>query len=234
MRFIFYLAILTIIGSVILQAQPKIEIVGGNTYDWKDVKAKDSPLKAKVQLKNTGNQVLMIKEVKPGCGCTTAPLDKNEVSPGDVATLSISLNVSSSNGEVYKSISIKSNDPGFPDATLWLRAKVTQPISISPSYFTFVDMKVGFEYESKVVLKNNTLNPVKFSLAEKDPKNLFFNHGDNFTLKPGEETQLSIKIKPDKVGSYRSQIKLKTDFTESPEVNISGYGNVVESPVFNN
>ncbi len=86
----------------LLFAQPKIEIVGGDTYDWGTVKRTDDPLRAKIKIKNVGTEVLKITEVKPGCGCTTAPLDKNELKPGEEASLDVTLRITGYQGNVTK------------------------------------------------------------------------------------------------------------------------------------
>src|SRR6056300_1776529 len=87
-------------------AQPKIEVIGGNKHDWGKVSPKDSPLKTKVKIKNTGNEQLVITNVKPSCGCTTAPLDKDKLKPGEVATVNVTFNVGSKAGVNSKTIRI--------------------------------------------------------------------------------------------------------------------------------
>ncbi|MBI3259067.1 MAG: DUF1573 domain-containing protein, partial [Ignavibacteriae bacterium] len=112
MKYVVYFAALFVAAASIAIAQPKIEIVGGDTHDWGKVKAKDSPLKAVVKLKNVGSELLKITEVHPGCGCTkTAELDKKELKPGEIATTEISLNLGTSSGQLTKTVAITSNDP---------------------------------------------------------------------------------------------------------------------------
>ena len=55
---IFFIAIATAFS------QPKIEIVGGDTYDWGEVNGNKSTLKAKVKITNTGTEKLNITKVK--------------------------------------------------------------------------------------------------------------------------------------------------------------------------
>jgi hypothetical protein len=230
---IFIVAILVITTSAF--AQPKMLIVGGNTYDWKTVNAKQERLTAKIYLKNIGNTPLIIGEVKPGCGCTTAPLDKKEVVSGDSATLDVTLNIVASSGEIYKSISVKSNDPDKPDEVIYLKANVIQTLHLTPSrQFTFVDMKIGFDSESKLKIKNNSDIKVTFTNIEIEPKSLFTNLQEGFTINPGEEKEVIAKVKPDKVGYFRCNVKMKTSHPDFPTFRIDGYGNVPESKIFNN
>src|SRR3989339_284691 len=115
MKKIFYfLFIVFCFSAFVALAQPKIEIIGGDTYNWGQVKENQNPLKAKVQIKNAGTEKLIINEVKPTCGCTTAPLDKSELSAGEIATLDISLRISGHGNDISKSVKINSNDKTTP------------------------------------------------------------------------------------------------------------------------
>ena len=103
-------------------AQPKLEVIGGSTIDWGKVPASKGPLKANLKLKNIGNQPLKIADVKPGCGCTTAPLDKKYLKPGEIATVNVGLTPGSNAGELVKGLTITSNDPKVPVKAITLKA----------------------------------------------------------------------------------------------------------------
>lgn len=221
--------------SILIFAQPKLEIVGGDTYNWGTVKPTDDPLKAKVKIRNAGSKLLKITEVKPGCGCTTAPLDKSELNPGEEATLDITLRIGGAGNQVTKSIRISSNDPTEPNKYLFLKATVFHPISLSPTqYFTFNEMTVGKESTAKLTLKNNTDHEVKLSNVEFTPADLSLNLPKEKILKPGETFDLIAKVIPQKKGYFNCTVKIKTTDPDMKELVIPGYGNVKESPIFNN
>ncbi|MGB9772179.1 MAG: DUF1573 domain-containing protein [Candidatus Kapaibacteriota bacterium] len=233
MKRLFVLVLLTF--PILLLAQPKIEIVGGDSYDWGTVKATQDPLKAKIKIKNTGTEVLKITEVKPGCGCTTAPLDKNELKPGEEATLDVSLRIAGYQGNVVKSIRIASNDPTNPNKYLYLKANIFVPISITPtSYFAFNEMTVGKEATAKVTIKNNTNESITITPEQVVPDNLNINIPKKLVLKAGESFDVVAKVVPDKKGYFNCSIKLHTTNSDQKEIIIPGYGNVKESPLFNN
>lgn len=231
----YFVLALMLFFPVLLLAQPKIEIVGGDSYDWGTVKPTQDPLKAKVKIKNVGNEVLKITEVKPGCGCTTAPLDKNELKPGEEATLDVTLRIAGYSGNVVKSIRIASNDPNNPSKYLYLKANVFHPISVTPtSYFAFNEMTVGQEATAKVTLKNNTNESIIISDVQVAPENLNVNLPKKLTLKAGESYEIVAKVVPDKKGYFNCTIKMKTSNPDQKEIVIPGYGNVKESQLFNN
>lgn len=233
MRSILLSAVLVLISSILLIAQPQLTIIGGDTYDWKNVTPKDDPLKAKIKITNTGTEKLIISEVKPGCGCTTAPLDKSELNPGDTATLDVTLRIGGSQNQVIKSIRINSNDPKASQKFLYLKANVIHPLQLSQPYFTFNHLQVGQEDVSTIRLKNNAEFDVALSDYELNPKNMFFNLQSPIILKPGQEIDLIAKVRPDKTGNFNCTIKMKTTHPDYPTFIINGYGNVKESPIFN-
>jgi hypothetical protein len=215
---------------------PKLEFIGlpGDTYDWKDVSPKDTPLKAFIILKNTGKSKLIISEVKPGCGCTNAPLTHDTLVPGDTASLSITLNIGGNQNSVQKSVRISSNDPKSPKL-LWLKANVIYPIQILPTqYFAFGPLQVGQEDTSSVKIKNNSNADITFSNFEMSPITVISNMNKPIILKPGDDFKIAIKVKPEKAGAYQMQVKMKTTHPDYPTFSVSGYGTVKESPVFQN
>ncbi|MDA3844341.1 MAG: DUF1573 domain-containing protein [Candidatus Kapabacteria bacterium] len=232
-RLINSFIILFVFALTVAAAQPKMEFVGGDTYNWGKVSPKDSPLKTVMKMKNTGDEVLVITEVNATCGCTGAKLDKKELKPGETAELDITLKVSSSN-KVTKTIKIYTNEPGKTKRVYYLKAHVIRPLQLSPrQYFTFNEMKIGYEKESKLKLSNNSNKAIKLSNITVEPKTALFNLHNNLTLKPGEEIELTIKVKPEVKGNYRVTVKMNTDHPDYKDFKIMGYGRVTASPIFN-
>lgn len=88
------------------------------------------PLEAIVQhsywIRNTGFDTLKISKVTPGCGCTTAPLSKNAIPPGDSARLSIVFDSKNMFGKMVKEVELLSNDPDKPKAVIRFLAAVNR------------------------------------------------------------------------------------------------------------
>lgn len=215
--------------SALAYSQPKLEIVGGNTYDWGKSNPAQSPLKATIQIKNVGNEVLKIAEVKPGCGCTTAPLDKYEIQPKDFATMNVTLNTSSYTDEVTKSIRITSNDPVNGDSYLFLKTFVFRPIKVEPSVYLGksiinVNEKTVFEYK----LKNQTDKPIKILSLTPSPSNLVLNITKGEVIPPNQEKSYSISFTPSEIGRFNGSLKITTDNKSSEDIILYLYGNVVK------
>ena len=62
-------------------------------------------------IRNTGVDTLQIVKVKPGCGCTAAPISNEQIAPGDSAELKVIFDSKNMIGKMVKEVEIFSNDP---------------------------------------------------------------------------------------------------------------------------
>lgn len=88
---------------------------------------------AEFVLANRGDAVLKIKSVQPACGCTVASFDA-EIAPAASGKVRATLDTSTLAGSVAKSITVLTNDPNTPRATLTLRAQIAAFIELSPGF----------------------------------------------------------------------------------------------------
>lgn len=226
--FIISFAVYFILTSLAF-SQPKLEIEGGNTYNWGKVNYKNSPVNAKIKLKNVGNETLKISEVKPGCGCTAAPLDKYEIAPGEFSTLSVSLNISTYSGETVKSIRISSNDPQNGDTYLFIKADVYRPVVVQPSnYLGRSNIYVGKPEEFNFSLKNQTNKNMKITSVEIMPKEATCDIKVGDVLPANQDKKYIIKYTAKKGGErLNGSLKINTSDEEAGEIGIYFYGNIV-------
>jgi hypothetical protein len=222
-----------IFAVVSVFAAPKIEIVGGNTQNWGNVKPSSDGLKHTVVVKNVGDQPLNITNVKPSCGCTTAPIDKDIIMPDSTASIDVTFKAGMSPGPKTKTIRIASNDPSNPNLIYRLKATVVKDLTVGPSkYFNFSQMEVGKKAESTVSITNNSKKSVTLSEFETTPETLKTNLTKPVTLKPGEKVDVSAWLTPEKAGYTSVRLTMKTTHPDDPKLTIQGYGTVKESAVF--
>jgi len=215
-------------------AQPQMEIIGGDTHNWGKVKPAQNPLKTTILVRNIGNEELHITQVRPGCGCTTAPLDKDKLKPGDTARIKVELNIGSTNGNLTKSITITSNDSKDRDRIYYLKAEVIREVQFTPSqFFTFPELRVGETAESKITIRNTSKQPIILSDFEL-PEGVTLNAKQSITIKEGTSFDLVAKLRPLKKGYYNGEVKMKTSTEDYPTLSLPLYGNVQEntSPVY--
>ncbi len=228
-RFLMSVAAFGVCATAAAIAQPKLEIVGGTTYNWGNISPKTSPLETAIKIVNLGNEELHVTGVKPGCGCTTAPIDKDKIKPGDTATVKVSLNVGASSGDLTKVITITSNDPKASNIIYSLKANVIRAVQVLPSqYFVFTGATLGNKSEAKVQIKNNS--DAAITLSDYETTNgLKINWNGNKSIKPGEQAELTASLIPDKTGYFNGTVRMKTTNPDFPSIEIMAYGNV-ENP----
>ncbi|MCS6999962.1 MAG: DUF1573 domain-containing protein [Candidatus Kapabacteria bacterium] len=227
-----YLVVM-ILTAAIGAAQPKLEIVGGDTYNWGQVKPSANPLKGTLRIKNAGNQPLEIKGVKPSCGCTATKLEKNTLEPGEVTSIDVSLNIGSATGPVTKTITITSNDPNNETKIVWLKADVVRALQLSMPYIAFSDLSLGKQSTASITVKNNSTENIT-CFGFEGSAGLIVTPKGKVELKPGEEFKLSATLVPDTEGYFSGTAKFSTSHPDFPVVEIPVYGNVMKpaSPVF--
>lgn len=230
-RFLLACSALVLVATTFAFAQPKISIQGGDTHDWGKVKPKDDPLKATIKIVNEGTELLKITDVRPGCGCTTAPLDKKELAPGEFGSMDVTLKLGAASGLLTKSITISSNDPNNGTKVLYLKADVVRPIQILPTqYLSFGELTVGSKGEAKLVIRNTSTQDI--ILSDFEPlSGITINLTKPTTIPGGGEVELVAKVTPKEKGYFNGSVKMKTNHPDYPTLDIIAYGNVKPSVV---
>lgn len=235
MRKILIIVALMVVGLVTLKAQ-KLEIIGGDTHDWGVVTKVSAPLQAKIEIKNAGDKDLVVSEVRPGCGCTAAPLEKSTLKPGETTFINVSLNVGTNTGQLVKSVFINSNATNSPNQTLYLKAFIQRPIQAEPTYIAIQQMFVNKEATGSTKLKNTMKTPITITAVTAD-NGASTGLKTPYILQPGAEVELLIKVTPrqEQVGAYYSHVAIQTNHPDAPTIDISVYGTIktlVQSPAF--
>ena len=86
---------------------------------------------------NNGSGPLVISEVKGQCGCTNVRVDKSRLAPGESARLLGIFDTLGRTGRQRKSITVRSNDPARPIATLSFTALVKAKLKLTPRSLAF-------------------------------------------------------------------------------------------------
>lgn len=214
----------------------KLEILGGDTHDWGVVTKVSAPLQAKIEIKNTGEKDLVVSEVRPGCGCTAAPLEKSTLKPGETTFINVTLTIGSNTGQLVKSVFINSNSVGTPSQILYLKAFIQRPIQADPVFIAIQQMFVGKEAMGSTKLKNTMKTPITITGVSAD-NGVSSVLKTPYILQPGAEVELQIKVTPkqEQSGSFYSHIAVQTNHPDAATIDISVYGTVktlAQSPAF--
>lgn len=153
------------------------------------------------KLYNVGDGDLRILRVKPGCGCTKAPLEKDVVGPGD--STSVELIFTSKEiykGSMRKSAAVTTNDNTY--GTLRLRFEATineQPDSVEPVRLSPWDIKFNPSERNQtmeVAVKNVVDKPLDLKLVSYPHKFLTIDFPEG-KLEPDETKTITVAIRDD-------------------------------------
>lgn len=242
MKKVLISAILFLTATAISFAQPKLEVVGGDTYDWGKVNANTSPVKAELVIKNIGNEELILKEVKKSCGCTATKVDKDRLAPGQTARIAVSMQISG-NKRKTKNITLVTNDPQTPRKKVKITADVFENMYYKPrKIFNFRDLEVGKEAVSIISFYNNSGKAVKLSdlKSSNNEVSLSFisdtgkKDSDDASIPNGTKVDIEARVTPTKAGRLNFKATFKTSHPDYKSESISGYGKTKESKIFNN
>lgn len=109
-------------AMVFAQDGPKIEFKDkDNTIDYgKVTKEEDNGLRV-FEFTNTGNQPLLIKDVKSSCGCTVPSFSKDPIMPGKTGKIEVKYNMNP--GPIRKTITVECNAVNVDEGRVALKIK---------------------------------------------------------------------------------------------------------------
>lgn len=198
-----------------IKVAPQIKILNldsAMTYSWGTVSPKQTTLNTQLPIINLGTDTLHIKSVKPACGCTSAPLDKYSIAPGDTSILSISLRTTGYKGNVLKGIAIESDDPTDPELYFFIQANIVYPISFEPNeYLVFLNSVPNKIYNQKLVLKNTTDKDITITDISASSGEITYNLSVGTKISARSSVELRVNFKPTSAQNFHGTINFKTD-----------------------
>ena len=190
-------------------------------HDFGKIKANE-PQRTDFIFTNTGNSVLEVTDVRPGCGCTTAGQWDRKVEPGQTGKIPIQFNPGSPSGTVTKSISVTCNDPVQGVQTLQVKATIWKPVDVNPAYVYFMGVEGEVTNDTKVVKITNNLEE-SITLEKPESNNPNFKT-ELKTLTPGKEFELTVTYSPTTTNATpQSMITMKSTSTNLPVVSVTAY-----------
>ena len=177
---------------------------------------------------NTGDRMLMVTAVQPGCHCTTAGEWTKQVEPGQTGNIPIQFDTVGNNGPVGRQVTVTCNVPNQPSTLLQIRGSVYRAIDFNPP-MALLNLPPDGESASIVVtITNNTDEPL--ALSDPEINNRMFT-AQLTTNTPGKSYQLRVSVVPPVSAGYvPGQINLRTGWT-NPAVVTLPVGASVQPPI---
>jgi hypothetical protein len=178
------------------------------------------PVKHDFVFTNTGQAVLEVTAVHPGCGCTTAGDWTRRVEPGKTGIIPIQFNATGPAGPFGKAITVSCNDPGQPTVSLQFTGVLWNPVEVIPAYAVFNVTEEAVSNATSIVrVISHEEAPLTLSPPESNSPRFA---AEIRAKQPGKEFEVVVRPVPPLSGqSAQGLITIKTSSTNLPVVNIN-------------
>jgi hypothetical protein len=224
------IVILGLFAPLVMSAQPRLQVQ--SLVDWGVVVprgslTKQESVKYRVPIKNTGNKTLVISSVRPQCGCTTAPLERDTLRAGEETGMNITLTLPAGSGVIDKYVTVFSNDSAGSHVVK-LRAEVQRPLQLSSSFLGFNQGHVGEPTRSKISLTSFVDEPVTLTLQPLT-SGLTVIGPTSVVAQKNEPVPIEVEFTPVKTGVFTVQMKITTTLLDYDTIELTGYG-IADAP----
>lgn len=179
-------------------------------------------------LKNTGDTNLEITKVHAGCGCTKTTTSETSIVPGKTAVIKATFNTSGYPGEIFKVVTVITNDPDHSRIELKLAGEVMPVAEIKPQpSLNLGDVKPGAVILSDLVIVPKTEKQFRLTKVESSTKQITTLAFDKRRNKAGDYALKIRFMAGDTIGRFFEQVSVITDFPGNLPIKILVYGNVV-------
>lgn len=162
---------------------------------------------------NTGDDVLIIKNIAASCGCTAAKLEKKEYKPGEKGKIKVKFYSQGYNGKVIKSITVSTNDPENVYTRLKVSGKVNMTnfaaIEVTNDRLDFKTIDLGEQYTQNFVLKNT--GTINLRIIEVTHSPDFYPVFPKKELGPDEEIEVKVVLTPMQTGRFAQFLKIRSN-----------------------
>ena len=222
----FFYTIVALSLSHTLHAQPKLSVQ--TEMDWGTIvpsgpASEQQRVRTKLALRNTGDATLRIREVRPSCGCVTAPLERDSIAPNEEVFIDLAMGFPVANGPISKTLTIHTNEPTDSMHVIVLKAELVRPIQLSSSFVPFNKGVVGDSVEGELTITSFASVDVDVTVAPLT-KNLVTTSQNPVILTKGKPETIRLQYTPSVAGSYRVDLELRTSLKGYEVISINGFG----------
>ncbi len=189
--------------------------------------AGDAVIEHVFELRNTGDAQLLIKAIRPDCGCTSIKADNLEAPPGGIVQIHVRLSLKGLTGRVRKRLIVESNDPLKPLFTLTLTGTAVPGVELRPERISLGAVTIDSNDIIGVDINFRTNRPIHILYA--DVTSPFFSARIEKPL-PGFQHRVSVRaIPPLQPGLIQTALVILTDHPEFPRLEVPIIGRAVAS-----
>lgn len=163
-------------------------------------------------LQNAGDDTLFIEAVKPTCGCTSAPLSRDKLAPGEKVPVDVTFDSKTFNGSLTKHVNVVSSDKESPRYQLSFKAHVGASPAVgleAGSDIRFQEIPVNEHRQARLPLVNLASGPVALRIADA-PGEFLKASLSRESLPPREQAELVVETSSAApLGSFHSSVTVE-------------------------
>jgi len=192
--------------------------------------AKGEVVEANFKLVNEGSETLVVKAVRPTCGCTVADYDR-EIPAGGTGWVKAKLDTGDFAGPVSKSILVMTNDPQDPTVSVVIKADVKPYVEVLPRPLIRFNAIKHEQMSQKVTLvsgddeRNFKVINVESSVPYLKASVRQLGKEEELPGRPSPQYEVALSLAGDApVGPVNAQLSVHTDHPKARVVPIKVYG----------
>ena len=189
-------------------------------------------LSVRFHIQNRGKGTLLLYDVAASCTtCTSILSSPNKLEADEKGVIEVRVLTAELQGDVDRTLSVYSNDPGGSRKILHITGHVWSPLELKPHYIYFpVAKTIDSKQEYRVEITNTTDEEILLSKARSDNKKF---RAELIAGKNKKKHTLVVStVPPLKYGSNRGLITFNTNYGGLPTIQISATANVSPPVVF--
>ena len=183
-------------------------------------------------IQNRGKGTLLLYDVAASCTtCTSILSSPDKLEADEKGVIEVRVLTAELQGDVDRTLSVYSNDPGGSRKILHITGHVWSPLELKPHYIYFpVAKTIDSKQEYRVEITNTTDEEILLSKARSDNKKF---RAELIAGKNKKKHTLVVStVPPLKYGSNRGLITFNTNYGGLPTIQISATANVSPPVVF--
>jgi len=230
LTFVALAVMMTVAATTFAQTEGSPALVVASKVMDAGTVSQGTTVDAVFDLVNEGDTKLVIKAVRPTCGCTVADFDK-EIAPGATGHIKAKLDTKDFSGPISKSILVMTDDPQSPTVTLVIKANIRPFVEILPRPLirfnavlnepmnqTFI--VVGADPEAAL-----TVRSVESSVPFLATSMRQLGGDELIEGKSKSQYEITLSLTDDApVGPVNAVLSVNTDLKEAPKVPVKVYG----------
>jgi hypothetical protein len=180
---------------------------------------------------NTGERPLRILDVKPNCSCTVVDDWDENIVPAQIGKIPVTLKTTGYQGNVIKTIIVKTDVPNSESITLTVKANVNPAIAIVPGnvFLGEIPPEYNVPLYGSFEIDNRLEEPLRIlEIRPPDDRTEF----KLTTLERNNKYKVDFTVNPPFAGEtmVRGEFRIKTDNKDHPEI-IATYSYFIPPPL---